>query len=198
MKTDSHEYATLERQGESGVMEGSYILLPNKRVQHTDSLVTILTTATAGAVVQKAGLREDPFSPSLSLVVNNPKKNEPLVANSMQPPPPATTSFVYESRVLEGIWAAAPYLHNGSVPTLADLLEPCDKRPSSFQVGIDYDIKDKVGLAQAQSGPVSSKTDTTSLDRGSGDYRCGHEGVGFGTNWQPEEKRALIEYLKTL
>ena len=196
--TDSQEYATLERQGESGVMEGSYILLPNKRVQHTDSLVTILTTATAGAVVQKAGLREDPLSPSLSLVVNNPRKNEPLVANSMHPPPPATTSFEYESRVLEGIWAAAPYLHNGSVPTLADLLEPCDKRPPSFEVGIDYDIKDKIGLAKAQSGQVSSKTDTTSLDRGSGNYRCGHEGVGFGTNWLPEEKRALIEYLKTL
>jgi hypothetical protein len=198
--TDSHEYDTLARQGESGVMEGSYIMLPVKRIKPTDSLVTILTTATAGAIVQKAGLREDPLSPSLSLVVNNPKKNEPLVANSLHAPPPGTTSFEYESRVLEGIWAAAPYLHNGSVPTLADLLEPCDKRPPSFDVGIDYNIKDKVGLAKDQSGPVSSKTDTTSLleTRGSGNYRCGHEGVGFGTNWLPEEKRALIEYLKTL
>ena len=150
--------------------------------------------------MQKAGLREDPLSTSLSLLLKNPKKNEPLVANAMHAPPPATTGFKYEARVLQGIWAAAPYLHNGSVPTLADLLEPCDKRPPSFDVGIDYDINDKVGLARDQSGPVSSKTDTTSLDgtRGSGNYRCGHEGVGFGTGWLPAEKRALIEYLKTL
>lgn len=101
--------------------------------------------------------------------------------------------------MLQGIWAAAPYLHNGSVPTLADLLEPCDKRPPSFDVGIDYDIKDKVGLAKDQSGPVSSKTDTTGLEaRASGNYRCGHEGVGFGTMCGADEKRALIEYLKTL
>jgi hypothetical protein len=199
--TDSHEYATLEWRGDSGVMEGSYLLLPVRRITPTDSLVTILTTATAGAILQKAGLRQHPSSPSLSQVVNNPGKNAPLVANSMHAPP-ATTSFEYESRVLQGIWAAAPYLHNGSVPTLADLLEPCDKRPPSFNVGIDYDIKDKVGLAEIQSGPVSSTTDTTNLDgtRGSGNYRCGHEkaGYGFGTNWLPGENRALIEYLKTL
>jgi hypothetical protein len=102
--------------------------------------------------------------------------------------------------VLQGIWAAAPYLHNGSVPTLADLLETCDKRPAIFAVGIDYDVSDKVGLAKDQIGPVSSTTNTTSVigTRNSGQYRCGHEGAGFGTNWQPAEKRALVEYLKTL
>lgn len=159
-----------------------------------------LTTAVSGAILQKAGLGKDPLSPSLSLVVKNSKKNEPLLANYIQAPSPARTSFEYEARVLQGVWAAAPYLHNGSVPTLADLLEPCDKRPPTFEVGIDYDIKDKVGLAKHQSGPVSSRTETTDLaeTRGSGNYRCGHEGVGFGTNWLPEEKRALIEYLKTL
>jgi len=181
-------------------MEGSFVLLPINRIRHTDSLVTILTTAVAGAIVQKAGLGQDPLNASLSLIVRNPPKNEALAANAIHTPPPAKTSFEYEARVLQGIWAAAPYLHNGSVPTLADLLELCDRRPQSFKVGIDYDIADKVGLAKTQTGPVSSTTDTTSLaaTRGSGTYRCGHEGVGFGTNWPPAEKRALIEYLKTL
>ena len=38
-----------------------------------------------------------------------------------------STGGTYEARVLYGIWAAAPYLHNGSVPSLAELLKPADK-----------------------------------------------------------------------
>jgi hypothetical protein len=38
--------------------------------------------------------------------------------------------------VLYGVWAAAPYLHNGSVPTLEDLLKPVAERPKSFKVGL--------------------------------------------------------------
>lgn len=200
VKTDSREYDTLAWQGESGVMEGSYVLVPVKPIKPTDSMVTLLSTATAGAILQKAGLTENAASSSLSLVNNNPKKNQPLVANAMKPPAAASTSFQYESRVMQGIWAAAPYLHNGSVPTLADLLQPCEGRPASFDVGIDYDINDLVGLARVQTGPLKSTTVTSGLasDRGSGNYRCGHEGQGFGTDWLPQEKRALVEYLKTL
>jgi hypothetical protein len=39
-------------------------------------------------------------------------------------PPPAVAGAAYESRVLNGIWATAPYLHNGSVPNLWELLKP--------------------------------------------------------------------------
>lgn len=42
--------------------------------------------------------------------------------------------YPYESRVLQGIWAAAPYLHNGSVPTLEELLKPAAERVESFPV----------------------------------------------------------------
>jgi hypothetical protein len=196
--TDSREYATLERQGDSGVMNGGYLLQPSKAIKPTDSLVTILSTATAGAILQKAGLREDPLSPSQSLLLKNPQKNRPLVADAIKTPAPATPAFNYEARVLQGVWAVAPYLHNGSVPTLADLLEPSDKRPAHFDVGIDYDF-DKLGLAGTQTGPLLSTTETTGCEaRDSGNSRCGHEGVGFGTWWTPDEKKALLEYLKTL
>ena len=41
---------------------------------------------------------------------------------------------------LDGIWATAPYLHNGSVPTLRALLAPPDQRPKTFYVGSrDFD-----------------------------------------------------------
>ena len=53
----------------------------------------------------------------------------------------------YAARPLHGIWAAAPYLHNGSVPTLHDLLLPPEQRPKQFALGSrDYDPK-KVGFA---------------------------------------------------
>ena len=100
----------------------------------------------------------------------------------------------YESRVLEGIWAAAPYLHNGSVGTLADLLKPAAERRQSFAVGPHYDL-DEVGLAQDQKGSPHSRVTTGCDDLDSGNSRCGHE---FGTSLSPDDKRALLEYLKTL
>ena len=103
------------------------------------------------------------------------------------------TGARYETRVLEGIWAAAPYLHNGSVPSLAELLKPANERVASFKVGPAYD-KENVGLAVDQ--PKFDYTlQTTGCDApNSGNSRCGHE---YGTQLKPDEKKALLEYLKT-
>ena len=98
----------------------------------------------------------------------------------------------YEARVLEGVWAAAPYLHNGSVPTLAELLKPSAERTAQFNLGAKYDIKN-IGLDVAQDGPPRPVSDCNHLN--SGNSRCGHE---FGTNLSNPEKEALLEYLKTL
>jgi hypothetical protein len=100
----------------------------------------------------------------------------------------------YESRVLEGIWATAPYLHNGSVPTLADLLKPVKERPVSFKVGQAYDLE-KIGLAVEQNQFNYTYQTTDCSELASGNSRCGHE---FGTKLTDEEKKALLEYLKTL
>lgn len=101
----------------------------------------------------------------------------------------------YESRVLQGIWAAAPYLHNGSVPTLADLLKPAVDRTKVFQVGPAYDLEN-VGLAQPQpDGAVTSTFYANTDDLNSGYSNAGHE---YGTDLESNEKEALLEYLKTL
>lgn len=48
--------------------------------------------------------------------------------------------IIYKARPLDGVWATAPFLHNGSVPSVYALLSPPDKRPGTFQVGRrDYD-----------------------------------------------------------
>jgi hypothetical protein len=104
------------------------------------------------------------------------------------------TKGAYESRVLEGIWAAAPYLHNGSVPTLAELLKPAAQRVSQFALGPKYDI-DNIGLAATQDGSVPPRSVTGCNDLNSGNSNCGHE---FGTKLSDGDKKALLEYLKTL
>lgn len=109
--------------------------------------------------------------------------------------PASTTGAAYESRVLQGIWAAAPYLHNGSVPSLTELLKPAAQRVKAFQVGPEYDVAN-LGLAPNQPNGQSSLRITTGCsDLNSGNSNCGHE---FGTSLSPDEKEALIEYLKTL
>jgi hypothetical protein len=95
---------------------------------------------------------------------------------------------------MQGIWAAAPYLHNGSVPTLAELLKPASERVKAFKIGSNYDTVN-VGLAVEQTQFNYTLTTTDCSDRNSGNSRCGHE---FGTQLTPEEKKALLEYLKTL
>ena len=99
---------------------------------------------------------------------------------------------------MQGIWAAAPYLHNGSVPTLADLLKKPADRPASFKVGPAYDIEN-VGLAKEQTKFDDTYATTASCDPknrdASGNSRCGHD---FGTSLSDPDKKALLEYLKSL
>ena len=99
----------------------------------------------------------------------------------------------YKIPFLDGIWLRGPYLHNGSVPTLRDLLEPAADRPKAFWRGYDVFDPVKVGFVTEGEGAkqVGTRMDTT--QRGSGNQ--GHE---FGTTLGRADKEALVEYLKTL
>ncbi|MBL8454158.1 MAG: c-type cytochrome, partial [Zoogloea sp.] len=99
----------------------------------------------------------------------------------------------YKIPFLDGIWLRAPYLHNGAVPTLRDLLEPAAQRPREFWRG--YDVYDPVKVGFVTDGDEARRVGTR-MDvgqRGSGNQ--GHE---FGTGLPAAEKAALVEYLKTL
>ena len=96
----------------------------------------------------------------------------------------------YKARPLDGIWATAPYLHNGSVANLDDLLKPAVKRMQTFCVGsFDYDPV-KVGFSTTCTGRAQP-LDTTKI----GNSNSGHE---YGIYLQPAEKAQLLDYLKTL
>jgi mono/diheme cytochrome c family protein len=103
----------------------------------------------------------------------------------------------YANMPLDGVWARGPYLHNGSVPTLRDLLDPPDKRPKSFYRGNDvYDPK-KVGFVvdrPASNGRTLTPYDTKTRGNGNG----GHTGKAYGVDLPDADKDALVEYLKTL
>ncbi|MBX2798840.1 MAG: hypothetical protein KTR31_14285 [Myxococcales bacterium] len=106
---------------------------------------------------------------------------------------PSPDLLGYVAPPLDGIWATAPYLHNGSVPTLAAVLDP-SLRPALWR-------RDPVdtSLDHEQMGwpyTVPTKPDAWTYDTTvSGADNSGHP---FGEPLSPAERTAVLEYLKTL
>lgn len=106
----------------------------------------------------------------------------------------------YKARPLAGVWATPPFLHNGSVPTIYQLLSPQDERATTFYRGtFDYDPQ-HLGY-QTAAFPGGFLFDTRIAgNRNSGhEFRDGPQGNGvIGRLLQPSERWALLEYLKVL
>jgi len=101
----------------------------------------------------------------------------------------------YANAPLDGLWLRAPYLHNGSVPNLRELLEPAAARTKVFYRGGDVYDRVNVGFVAdqaTQGGRALFRYDTSQPGNGNG----GHEGPPYGTDLAPEQKQALLEYLK--
>ena len=97
----------------------------------------------------------------------------------------------YRARPLNGIWATAPYLHNGSVPDMAELLKPRRRAPGQASTSAAGSSTPSASASTASQGRGAFKYDT----RMPGNSNAGHDhGSGLG---EPD-RRALIEYLKTL
>jgi hypothetical protein len=107
--------------------------------------------------------------------------------------------MAYKSRPLDGIWATAPYLHNGSVPTLADLLRAPADRPAQFNVGTRrYDPR-RVGYVTDPGAPGNSFTFRTRDAGGEPIPGNSNDGHVYGVDRLSEsDRQALLEYLKTL
>lgn len=102
----------------------------------------------------------------------------------------------YVAKPLTGIWLRAPYLHNGSVPTLEDLLQPAGQRPERFYRG--YDVYHPERLGFIHDGEAAERQGFLYDTAEPGNGNQGHEGAAFGTQLDDDDKAALIEYLKTL
>ncbi len=102
----------------------------------------------------------------------------------------------YANMPLDGIWLRAPYLHNGSVPSLRDLLEPAASRPKVFWRG--YDVFDPVKVGFISDQPEAGGRSFFRFDTGQpGNGNGGHEGRAYGTELSADDKAALVEFLKT-
>lgn len=109
---------------------------------------------------------------------------------------------------LDGIWARFPYLHNTSVPNVWALLTPPDRRPRAWSLedaGEAYRFDpSRLGLTLPVAGSGDAGRLLDQAKKGARDVfwveRIGHSNQGhpFGTALSDADKRALIEYLKTL
>jgi cytochrome c peroxidase len=101
----------------------------------------------------------------------------------------------YANMPLDGIWARAPYLHNGSVPTLRDLLNNPADRPQEFYRGDDEYDPHNVGFRSDRAVAADGRKLFKFNTRLPGNHNGGHQ---YGTELSPQEKNDLLEYLKTI
>ncbi len=126
------------------------------------------------------------FTPQLVAQFHEYKK-EPFKFNAYR------KTYGYSNIPLDGVWARAPYLHNGSVPTLWDLLQTPKQRPVTFYKG--YNEYDPTQVGFVTTGPAAEQIGFKLDTRLAGN---GNQGHLYGTTLPDDQKRALLEYLKTL
>lgn len=164
------------RRVKAGVLEGDRVLLVAGDVLAVEAKpIDLVTHVAAGALVNQ------PWQ-SLKAIINE--------RESRYPKPEQQNDRVYKARPINGVWASAPYLHNGSVPTIYDLLLPAVQRPAIFYLGnIELDVV-KVGYLTTET-PNATLFNTHLR----GNSNAGHE---YGTQLSDGQRWDLVEYIKSL
>jgi mono/diheme cytochrome c family protein len=114
----------------------------------------------------------------------------------------AAPALGYIAPPLDGVWATAPYLHNGSVPNLATLLDST-QRPTYWRFAGNRPEYDREALGWAFTAVPHGKAGAMSWDERNRIYDTsltgyGNQGHTFGDEFNAEERAAVLEYLKTL
>lgn len=152
---------------------------------------TEMTRVLIAPMLRKAVERAGPFT-SAELIDMNGYANfgdEPLAKGPVRS---------YKAAPRDGVWGTGPFLHNGSVPNMYELLSPASARSKTFPVGRDFDPV-KLGLDTSQ--PSGSYLFDTALV---GNSNAGHSfqsgsGAGIiGRELTEAERYAMIEYLKSI
>jgi len=134
--------------------------------------------------------------------------NEPLVKCTDPKTPilrPRDLPQGFVATPLDGIWARSPYLHNGSVPTLRQLLVPSSRAPEFMVGGMEFNTVE-VGFEWKIDGGIDWKKDypeAVVYKTGvAAQMNTGHDSKEYlgGIDWKnsPDELDALLEYMKTL
>ena len=112
---------------------------------------------------------------------------------------PVPALFAYKANPAEGMWASPPYLHNGSVPNLYELLSPAKERSKTFYIGREFDPV-KVGVdTSGKSGTFMYDTSLVGNANTGHSFEDGPPGKGvIGRLLTDDERWALIEYMKSI
>jgi mono/diheme cytochrome c family protein len=130
--------------------------------------------------------RLDSFTPELARAMNTIGEGKPWRFRHFR------KTNGYANMPLDGLWLRAPYLHNGSVPSLRALLFP-EERPAVFFRGYDvYDWENVGFMASGRAAEASGVRFDTTLK---GNSNKGHT---YGTSLTRQERELLLEYLKML
>lgn len=206
--------------GYSGILRNQYVSVGvgNILLQQQAPVVALLTAATRNVVTtpdrDKWFARrwiERSFDFAYTFFDNEVR---PSLKNGHYTPDttvqPFASAMAYKARPLNGIWATAPYLHNGSVPTLYDLLLPKRKpddpvegeyRPDEFMVGSREFDPDKVGFKSAGYDGFLFRTSLWGNHNSGHEYAAGRTPLPDGTllpALTKEQRLDLLEYLKSL
>lgn len=187
---DATARVAASRMAQTGVLKGRPMeYLGGRALRDTELAADILDHAVIGALVN------GPFaSAARPSAAASPA---PAAAAAASPVKPMFASAVpdmhYKARPLNGIWATAPYLHNGSVRTLRQLLLPPQQRETTFLVGSREFDPVEVGFVSA--GAPGAAPPFLFDTRIPGNSNRGHV---FGTGLSDSQKADLLEYLKTL
>jgi hypothetical protein len=211
--TDQKMFDNAEKTSRTGILAGA--LSPNPPGSLDDPAATndVLATVVVGTLINEAfpstgkfpapdtgvwqAIQNDlavtqPGPQDSSAIENLKSRVLAKLANLFKVP---SRPHAYESRVLRGIWATAPYLHNGSVPNLWELLTPPAQRKPFFMVGSKKYDRVNVRYVTDESPFKDGKLVVSGSDIQPGNGNTGHE---FGTKLSDDEKWQLIEYLKQL
>ena len=171
--TDRAELVLVEESVQkTGVLKGTkelYVI--GNELGSTAPAKTLLNITSFGVIVRK---QFDITEKDLQEFIDNKSKN----------------LYQYKARPLTGIWATAPYLHNGSVPSLYQLLLPSADRVKVFYTG-NREF-DPVHVGQVSGKRADLFEYDTSLY---GNHNTGHE---YGTTLNEHQRFELIEFMKTL
>ncbi|MGY0218336.1 di-heme-cytochrome C peroxidase [Endozoicomonadaceae bacterium StTr2] len=215
MATNSVHY-----KGKSGNFEHTYqdVGVGTVLIQETAPVVQVLTSATKGVVSTPdtdkwmiRRLADWAYTLGMSFFTNEIKPS--MKAGNYEPDTtaqPYRSLLAYKARSLNGIWATAPYLHNGSVPSLYDLLLPVKRpgdpedgeyRPDNFMVGSREFDPEKVGFKTEGYDGTAFDTSIPGNHNTGHEYAAGRTAQMDGTvlpALNRQQRQDLVEYLKTL
>jgi hypothetical protein len=196
-----------DRMAVSGPMEGRRVTLTGKPLDANPKSVELTVAMAMGVILEPKNWRsrsvnsdlglfsamrsdDDSTPPSgsrLTGVADLHRRAQELAEQHKK----GTEELVYKARPLNGIWATAPYLHNGSVPTLWQMVQPSARRSQFFVGSREFDPKE-VGFRYDGGGTPFDATKPGNLNIGHDSY------LPRGAEMSDADRWALVEYMKTL